>query len=157
MEIKNKSLVENQLKNINEIYKEMNESEKMPFSKKAVGGIRDILVILKDYEDTNLTPTQIREIDNLYAEKCKEAVELRKELENSVKLPCKVRDTIYGILLGEVREYTVRAINIGMRDGENSCVILLGNHRQAITGFELIDFGKTVFLTQEEAEKALGE
>ena len=42
---------------------------------------------LKKYEDLDLTPNQIREIDKLYAEKCKEVVELQKELENSVNLP----------------------------------------------------------------------
>lgn len=33
---------------------------------------------LKAYEDTGLTPEQLREIDKLYAEKCKELAELQK-------------------------------------------------------------------------------
>ena len=33
---------------------------------------------LKAYEDLGLTPEQIREVDRLYAEKCKEVSELRK-------------------------------------------------------------------------------
>lgn len=33
---------------------------------------------LKEYEDIGLTPVQLREIDKLYAEKCKELAELEK-------------------------------------------------------------------------------
>ena len=35
---------------------------------------------LGQYEDTGLTPEQIREIDRLYAEKCKEVAEYRERL-----------------------------------------------------------------------------
>lgn len=34
---------------------------------------------LKKYEDTGLTPEQIREMDRLYAEKCRELVECQKK------------------------------------------------------------------------------
>ncbi len=34
---------------------------------------------LKTYEDTDLTPDQIKEVDRLYAEKCKEVAELKGE------------------------------------------------------------------------------
>lgn len=37
---------------------------------------------LSAYEDTGITPEQIVEIDKLYAEKCREAAGLQKELEN---------------------------------------------------------------------------
>lgn len=72
-----------------------------------------------------------------------------------IKLPCKVGDTLYGIMLNELKEYKVFAINIGMRKHENSCVVLANNNRNAVVNFELIDFGKTVFLTREEAEREL--
>lgn len=36
------------------------------------------MCVLKNYEDTGLTPEQIREIDRLYAEKCREVAELRQ-------------------------------------------------------------------------------
>ena len=36
---------------------------------------------LKAYEDTGLTPEQIREIDRLYTEKCQEVAELRQKSE----------------------------------------------------------------------------
>ena len=40
---------------------------------------------LKAYEDTGLTPEQIREIDRLYAEKCREVAEMRQR-ETPVKV-----------------------------------------------------------------------
>lgn len=77
---------------------------------------------LAEYEDTDLTPEQIREIDRLYAEKCKEIAEINKsyltglELANIaiemhklkkykdlekkgklLKLPCAVGDMVYCI------------------------------------------------------------
>ena len=38
---------------------------------------------LKEYEDLELTPEQIREIDRLYSGKCKEVAELKKELDEA--------------------------------------------------------------------------
>lgn len=74
-----------------------------------------------------------------------------------VQLPCKVGDTLYGIMLDKLQEYKVFAINIGMREYGNSFVVLANNHRNAAISFELIDFGKTAFTTKEEAEKRLAE
>ena len=37
---------------------------------------------LAAYEDTGLTPDQIREIDELYTEKCEEVNQLKKQLES---------------------------------------------------------------------------
>ena len=37
----------------------------------------EFLKELKQYRDTGLTPEQIREIDRLYAEKCRELAEVR--------------------------------------------------------------------------------
>lgn len=45
---------------------------------------------LSDYEDTGLTPEQIKEMDMLYLEKCKELAKYKK-LYND-ELPCKVSD-----------------------------------------------------------------
>lgn len=36
---------------------------------------------LAEYENTGITPDQIQEIDRLYAEKCRELAECRKELQ----------------------------------------------------------------------------
>lgn len=56
--------------------------ERLTYSgtKEAIPGtsIREVCMRLSDYEDTELTPEQIREIDRLYAEKCQEVAELRQ-------------------------------------------------------------------------------
>lgn len=44
------------------------------------------MCVLKNYEDTGLTPEQIREIDRLYTEKCREVAELRQR-----DIPVKVK------------------------------------------------------------------
>ena len=68
-----------------------------------------------------------------------------------IKLPCKVRDTIYGLHKAMVCELDTETIGISkMPSGE---ILYL------IDGWELDkgDFGKTVFLTKPEAEAKLKE
>ena len=66
-----------------------------------------------------------------------------------IVLPCKVGDTVYHVFPKKgIQTNTVRQIRIG------SC----GKNIFDFYGlFEPSDFGKTVFLTLEEAEKALKE
>lgn len=107
---------------------------------------------LSAYEDIGLTPEQIREVDVLFAEKCKELAEYKK----SYKLPCKVGDKVYandgefGIL-----EYDVDCITI-----DNSIIYQCSSYLQDFDELceievDITDFGKTVFLTRKEAEIAL--
>lgn len=93
---------------------------------------------LADYEDTGLTPEQIIEIDRLYAEKCTELAECKKLEEQGLllKLPCRVGDTYYCI-----------------DDGTYPNEWEFTNLQQIISVMDKI--GKTVFLTQAEAEEAL--
>lgn len=73
--------------------------------------------------------------------------------------PCKVGDTVYmpAIWYKQVNSYIVVEINLGA--GNNNAVVLdeyVGGfilHRSQAVYFN--QFGKTVFLTKEEAEKAL--
>ena len=72
-----------------------------------------------------------------------------------LKLPCKAGDTVYSITRDFISEYNIR--NFICYDNGNiffdwKCVkgIYLN-----IKGFHIDDIGKTVFLTKEEAEKAL--
>lgn len=46
---------------------------------------QQLINVLAAYEDTGLTPGQIREIDRLYAEKCREVTELRQR-DTAVKV-----------------------------------------------------------------------
>lgn len=137
----------------------------------------DLYEVLKQYEGTGLTPEQIQQMSQMYQAKCEEINKLKSEsltglelaqiwatldhyekLEEQgrlIELPCKVGDTVYSIVLNEIKEYTVFAINIGLRKTANSCAILVQNDRYANIGFETIDFGVTAFATREAAEKAL--
>lgn len=54
--------------------------------------INEIYERLALYEDTDLTPEQMKQIDKAYSELAKELAELKKQLP-----PCKVGDTIYGV------------------------------------------------------------
>ena len=118
---------------------------------------------MKEYEDTGIMPEQIREIDRLYAEKCKELSEIQKnyltgmELANMaiglkklkeyqdleeqgklLKLPCTVGDTVYCIMTSI--------------KGTNPVIF-----SQKFDYGMIESFGKAVFLTREEAEVALKE
>lgn len=102
---------------------------------------------LGEYENTGLAPEQIIEMDKLYAEKCKELAELKKQMP-----PCKVGDTVYkpnSIILVEIQVESIfistDGINISGRTTERKYPFCC----------KPADFGKTVFLTKEQAEEAL--
>lgn len=81
-------------------------------------------------------------------------------LENDVIVPpCKVGDIVYQVTRNFISEFRVRCIEIGVSSGQHSLIIL---HTELLSGItttgEVLwanDFGKTVFLTRKEAEKAL--
>lgn len=78
-----------------------------------------------------------------------------KDKSQYIKLPCKVWDTVYvkmqfgGYAEAEVRDYTY-FITHGF------CVVLTSKKFDK-QNIPFSEFGKTVFLTREEAEKALRE
>ena len=81
-----------------------------------------------------------------------------------LRLPCKVGDTIYvnGILgVGEVEEYKVIRVdyhsNLATKRSEFYIEALLVSNPENSIGFYDKEIGKTVFLTQEEAEQKLKE
>lgn len=133
-------------------------------SKLILEGIYAIFQKLAAYEDTDMIPADIKNMEKNYIELQKKFSKAMIELEEYrdleeqgrlIKLPCKPEETLYGIILNELKEYKVFAINIGIRKHGNSCIVLANNHRNAVVDFELIDFGKTVFLTKQEAEQEL--
>lgn len=76
-----------------------------------------------------------------------------KDRTRFVELPCKVGDTVYVIENNEIIEDFVDQIGIGYYcDGEN--IYQMDGIK---TDWYFSDIGKTVFLTREEAEKALEE
>ena len=90
-----------------------------------------------------------------------------KDLEKQgllLRLPCKVGDTIYvnGILgVGEVEEYKVIRVdyhsNLATKRSEFYIEALLVSNPENSIGFYDKEIGKTVFLTQAEAEQKLKE
>lgn len=121
---------------------------------------------LAAYEDTGLTPDEIKsmkdehfsglEMAKLYSaltklEKYQEADKERRV----VVLPCKVGDTVWAILDGAkyARECKVDFVNIGSFGTTIVFVVKDGLREQY--GVTAAAFGKTVFLTRKEAEKAL--
>ena len=127
---------------------------------------QEIIDRLARYEDTGLEPEQCAE----YAQAEKEGRHIvlkeprsagvhrleeiaRADIEGRlVVLPCKVGDMVYfrrgRDILGDTVE---RIILEGIDDDGIDNQVLVGAHK----AFMFQDFGKTVFLTREDAEKAL--
>ena len=124
---------------------------------------------LKADEDTGLTPEQCAEYGKadregryiVLRDAEQEGVKRLRELAEADKdgrlvvLPCKVGDTVWAILDGKkhVCKCIVEFINIG---GLCTTVVLCKvNGSREQYGTTAASFSKTVFLTREEAEKAL--
>ena len=125
---------------------------------------------LAAYEDTGLTP---QEVISMHGEwrammsvlnsigggytRLRELAEADKD-GRVVVLPCKVGDTLYEVTgRNTISEYRVKAIRV-----EWFCVFIeweieKGFVWQSLAGITPNEIGKTVFLTREEAEKALEE
>jgi hypothetical protein len=106
--------------------------------------------------------------DCLHYEACDEQKKINYKLSKSVckrfkdksrfiELPCRVGDVVYDITLGNAKKQKVISIAVLKSSVTNSLFIHCGNYRNAILTHGLTDFGKTVFLSREEAEKALKE
>lgn len=123
--------------------------------------IKEAIEILKDlriYDDDCETDVEALTI----------AIDTLEKLEEKklVELPCKVGDTVYylgghyerhktKVYVNEVIKGIVDHITIGQKGVPQIDVC---NDENAWTTFDCVDdFGKTVFLTREEAEKKLEE
>lgn len=124
---------------------------------------------LAAYEDTGLEPeavehlklasmgravAEITEFEGIPIDRLRELTQADRE-GRCVVLPCKVGDTLYDIYeamgngTGEIRELKVNDIRIHLDKRSKEWLIAGGYY------FSLSDFGKTVFLTREDAEAAL--
>ena len=127
----------------------------------------DFVDRLAAYEDTGLTPERCAEFARADAEgryivmrdaeqagvaRLRELAEADKD-GHVVVLPCKVGDTVWRILRdGEPHITRDEVRDMYFADDMTPCVELVGGR---VTFTE--KFGKTVFLSREEAEKALQE
>lgn len=92
--------------------------------------------------------------DDYDLERLKELVQADRE-GKCVLLPCKVGDKLYKISENGVKEVVVQSIVFMLSHTVNHLTVHVANERGAMTEIETKDFGKTVFLTLEEAEAAL--
>ena len=122
----------------------------------------DFVDRLAAYEDTGLTPEQVENaktiIESAFAEDTSKAERIRKLLAADkdgrvVVLPCKVGDTVWRIVRdGEPHITRDEVRDMYFADDMTPCVELVGGR---VTFTE--KFGKTVFLSRAEAERALQE
>lgn len=115
---------------------------------------------LVEYEDTGLTPGEIKSMKDEHFSGLEMAklhsalMELKKYQEADkdgrlVVLPCKVGDTLFRVFAGEILEHKV---------GNMRYLAMQGRWDIDTTPFcpyVESSIGKTIFLTREEAEKAL--
>ena len=115
---------------------------------------------LADYEDTGLTPGEVKSMQEEHFSGLEMAklhsalMELKKYQEADkdgrlVVLPCKVGDKLYRVFYGEIFEHRVGSMKYFAIQG-----------RWDIETYPFCpcvesSIGKTIFLTREEAEKAL--
>ena len=101
-------------------------------------------------------------IIGMSVEKC----EYFKDKSKLIELPCKVGDTVYSFCdtFGVVLPYFVETLNISYYEKnlnyytyEANCTNAEENELLDSIDFDIEDIGESVFLTKEEAEKALKE
>jgi hypothetical protein len=127
--------------------------------------VTDALNRLAAYEDSQMTPEEVVEIKkhlNMWIEICKEnnvsIVQFKKWAEAEqegrlVVLPCKAGDSIYPINIDrELNKPPLRVTGFRFSGFDNEGWIEIG-----LLKYKVSEIGKTVFLTREEAEKALQE
>lgn len=124
---------------------------------------------LKAYEDTGLTPEEIKApftedtMINLAAQalgvepsRLRELAEADKD-GRVVVLPCKVGQRVFALMDMDKHISECEVTQIGMGNGIGFIGLEPIGARGRKYGVALNGFGKTVFLTREEAEKALEE
>jgi hypothetical protein len=128
--------------------------------------IENKIIKLAAYEDTELTPEEFIDLQVCLEDEgdvggtIRDLIELMqyRKLEEQgllIKLPCKVGETVY------VLRPDVQIIEIGkvycFAKHKDSLMMKILMDEQRITVVNINELGHIVFLTQEEAEKALKE
>ena len=113
---------------------------------------------LAAYEDTGLEPEEITAMQHTLDEYHKvDDPLLRAQADGRlVVLPCKVGDRLYEVTGRKtISVYKVKAIRVELFGLFIEWDIVEGFVWQSLSGINAGEIGKTVFLTREEAEKAL--
>ena len=124
--------------------------------------------LLAAYEDTGMTPEEI-DMDHEAAETLRQLcrgcnldrLEKLAEADKDGRVvvpPCKVGDRLYEVTGRKtISVYKVRAIRVELFGLFIEWDIVEGFVWQSLSGINAGEIGKTVFITREEAEKALKE
>lgn len=131
-------------------------------------GVRELLVRLAEYEDTGLTPGEIKSMQEEHFSGLEMAklhsalMELKKYQEADkdgriVVLPCKVGSTVYTEFCDEIVEKRIGQFHVnGYTEPRLWADIDCDWTSTQCVRWDLA-IGKTIFLTREEAEAALKE
>ena len=120
--------------------------------------------LLRQYLDTGLTPEICANYKTFEDEAISKGVTFKRivalmEADRDgrlVVLPCKVGDAVYEVTSRKtISEYRVKAIRVELFCTFIEWDIAAGFVDKSIFGVPVDEIGKTVFLTREEAEKAL--
>ena len=116
---------------------------------------------LVGYEDTGLTPEEIKELAHDTTGPLHRKISEWIDAEAAGRIvvpPCKVGDRLY-VVTGRktISGSKVRAIRVDLFGVFIEWDIVEGFVWQSLSGINAGEIGKTVFLTREEAEKALKE
>lgn len=125
-------------------------------SKPILEGIYAIFQRLASYEDTGLRPEDFLILEN-EAEAYKEEYLKYKTLEEQgllIELPCKVGDIVYKVnkTKKNIKEHEIIKIDYSTIDNQHFTMEFIFKDYDSCFYHH---FGKTVFLTREEAKKAL--
>ena len=123
---------------------------------------------LVEYEDTGLTPAEVSELIKDWSDLCTAVgecggIDMIREIckankdKRLVVLPFRVGDKVYTILCGEVVEKTAIEFRVNGFSKPGVSAVLATNTLAPIITPLRFAIGRTVFLTREEAEKALKE
>lgn len=121
---------------------------------------------LAAYEDTSMTPKQCENakaiIESAFSDDTSKAERIRELLKADkdgrvVVLPCKVGGEVYSTLddLGRLHQCRATYVLLNEKPYLNTVALEPVDYEGSQYGASFGAFGKTVFLTREEAEKAL--
>lgn len=123
--------------------------------------------LLRQYLGTGMTPEQAANaktiIESAFVDDTSKAERIRKLLaadgEGRVVVlpPCKYGDTLYCLENGKIYPKTITQIAFYLQDTLRTIIISAKNYRGETNGFLASELGKTMFLSLEEAERALEE
>lgn len=107
---------------------------------------------MEELIENNLDPIEMCKV-SIALDKLKEYQNL-EEQGLLLKLPCKVGDTVYSITRDFISEYIVESIRIYEHSIQFYWECTKGIYHNVV-GFADFEIGKTVFLTEQEAQAAL--